>query len=100
MEVHLTIHITGFPIRGLHYQKYDAENNTAPLVYRVKKDPLGALFVTRRSRSAIGQRKHVPMRGTHKQLARTTDFLFGIGDHFVPLSDPAHRTRHREDTGE
>src|SRR5471032_1202939 len=33
-------------------------------------------------------------RFTNKQLPRTTNLLFRIGDHFVPLRDPAHRPSH------
>src|SRR5437899_2200160 len=39
-------------------------------------------------------------RRTDEQLARTADLLLRIGNHFIPLGDPADGTRHREDTGE
>src|SRR3954452_1406629 len=43
---------------------------------------------------------HVPLRRALVELARPADLVFRVGDHFLPLRDPAHRARQREDAGE
>src|SRR5690606_33360545 len=42
----------------------------------------------------------VAQRLAHVELARAADLVVRIGQHFVPLSDPAYRAGQREDRGE
>lgn len=42
----------------------------------------------------------VPSRLADVELAGTADALFGVGDHFLPLGDPADSAGQREDPGE
>src|SRR4051812_31614108 len=43
---------------------------------------------------------HVPLGRSLVQLTRATDLVLGVGDHLLPLRDPADRAREREDAGE
>src|SRR5258708_10507934 len=43
---------------------------------------------------------HVAPRRSLVQLPRPADLVLGIGNHLLPLCDPAHRARDREDAGE
>src|SRR5690554_2448480 len=69
----------------------------------VLRDPL--LFPCRLAPAAARtadylRSRHVPLGLAGVQLTRTPDLVVGIGQHLVPLRDPAHRTRQREDGGE
>src|SRR3970282_2215733 len=46
------------------------------------------------------ERLHIPPGGSLVQLARPPDLVLRVGDHLLPLRDPAHRAREREDAGE
>src|SRR5688572_31855865 len=48
----------------------------------------------------LGERFHVPPGGPLVELARTADLVLGVGDHLLPLRDPADGAREREDAGE
>src|SRR5512139_14674 len=54
----------------------------------------------RASGPATVQRHEVAPRRTGVELARTADLVRGIGQHLVPLRDPAGGARHREQRGE
>src|SRR5579872_5390700 len=61
------------------------------------------LLLRRRGSGRLGallQRDHIPRLVAGINLARPRDFLFGVFDQFLPLSQPADRTRngkqHRE----
>src|SRR5438105_14350546 len=43
---------------------------------------------------------HIALRRALIELPRPADLVFGIGDHFLPLRDPADGAREREDAGE
>src|SRR6266404_6778729 len=45
-------------------------------------------------------RFHVALGRSLVELARPADLVLGIGDHLLPLRDPAHGAREREDAGE
>src|SRR3974390_3501697 len=45
-------------------------------------------------------RVHLAAHGTLVELARAADLVLGIGNHLLPLRDPADRAREREDAGE
>src|SRR5687768_9374188 len=49
---------------------------------------------------ALGHRHVLPPLGAGEELARAADLLIGVADELVPLRDPAHRARQREDRGE
>lgn len=53
----------------------------------------------RRRSSTFVHRHDVAARFADIKLARTTDTLFRIGNHFLPLCDPADGSGQREDTG-
>src|SRR5712691_6843366 len=48
----------------------------------------------------LPDRHELPPPGAVIELARAADLVLGIGDHLLPLGDPAHRARKREDAGE
>src|SRR2546427_12274675 len=52
-----------------------------------------------RAGSAPVDRHELPPRGAGVELARPADLVFGVADHFLPLRDPPHGTRQREDAG-
>src|SRR5687767_2511176 len=52
------------------------------------------------TRSPLVEGLHIPLGGSLVQLARPPDLVFRVGDHLLPLRDPAHRAREREDAGE
>src|SRR6266404_2630329 len=45
-------------------------------------------------------RFHVALGRALVELARPADLVLGIGDHLLPLRDPAHRAGEGEDAGE
>src|SRR5687768_18596171 len=45
------------------------------------------------------ERLHIAPRRALVELPRTADLVLRIGDHFLPLSDPADGAREREDAG-
>src|SRR6266481_2005942 len=45
-------------------------------------------------------RFHFALGRSLVELARPADLVLGIGDHLLPLRDPAHSAREREDAGE
>src|SRR5262245_44063294 len=49
---------------------------------------------------ALGDRDEIPARRAVVELARTADLVLGIADHLLPLRDPPHGAREREDAGE
>src|SRR5690349_13664418 len=51
-------------------------------------------------RSALVDRHQVPAGRAVVQLERAAYLVFGIGDHLLPLRDPADGAREREDAGE
>src|SRR3546814_10637022 len=51
-------------------------------------------------RSALFDRHIVALRRAGVELARATDLLRGVGDHLVPLRDPADGAGEREQHGE
>src|SRR6266446_4760622 len=53
-----------------------------------------------RSLAPLPDRHELPARGAAVELARTADLVFGVCDHLLPLCDPAHGAREREDAGE
>src|SRR5258708_39430009 len=53
-----------------------------------------------RAASALVDRHELPPGGAGVELARAADLVFGVADHLLPLGDPAHRARQREDAGE
>src|SRR6267142_7220186 len=50
--------------------------------------------------SALLDPHEIPARRPVVELARAADLVFRIGDHLLPLSDPAYGAREREDAGE
>src|SRR5690349_25126680 len=52
------------------------------------------------ARLPLVDRLHVAARRALVELARAADLVLGIRDHLLPLRDPAHGTREREDAGE
>src|SRR6266568_9346725 len=48
----------------------------------------------------LRERLHVAARGAGEELPRPADFLVRVGDHLVPLSDPADGPCQNEDRGE
>src|SRR5690606_40544322 len=62
--------------------------------------PYTTLFRSTWRLAALGHLGHVALLGANEQLARTTDLLLGVGDHFIPLRDPAYGARHGENAGE
>src|SRR5947207_7809606 len=46
---------------------------------------------------ALGDRRDLAPRSTGVELPRTADLLVGIGNHLVPLRDPADGARQGED---
>src|SRR5688572_31873527 len=50
--------------------------------------------------SALLDRHVIALRRAGVELARTADLLAGIGDHLVPLRDPADGAGEREQNGE
>src|SRR2546423_3840098 len=50
--------------------------------------------------SSLVDRLYVALRVASIELARATDLVLRIGDHLLPLRDPAHRAREREDARE
>src|SRR5713101_985911 len=53
-----------------------------------------------RAGSAPVDRHELPPGGAGVELARAADLVFGVADHLLPLGDPAHGARQREDAGE
>src|SRR5690349_24765416 len=49
---------------------------------------------------ALRHRHEVAPRSAGEELARTADLLVDVADQLVPLRNPAHRAREREDGGE
>src|SRR5262245_48159995 len=45
-------------------------------------------------------RLHIPLGGALEELARPADLVLRVGDHLLPLRDPADGAREREDAGE
>ena len=56
----------------------------------------GLAFAPTKTVSAVAHRLIFAARGAGVELARATDLLVGIFDHFLPLGDPADGSRHRE----
>src|SRR5687768_7963433 len=52
------------------------------------------------TRSPLVEGLHIPLGGSLVQLARPPDLVLRVGDHLLPLRDPAHRAGEREDAGE
>src|SRR5574343_1222935 len=52
------------------------------------------------SLAALSQRYYVALGSANVQLARTTNLVLRVCNHFFPLSHPAHCTRQCEDTCE
>src|SRR2546421_6662095 len=52
------------------------------------------------SGSAPVDRHELPPGGAGVELARPADLVFGVADHLLPLRDPAHGARKREDACE
>src|SRR4249920_1742296 len=50
--------------------------------------------------SALVDRLDLAARRALVELARPADLVFGVGDHLLPLRDPADRASEREDAGE
>src|SRR2546423_11441782 len=50
--------------------------------------------------SSLVDRLYVALRVASIELARATDLVLRIGNHLLPLRDPAHRAREREDARE
>src|SRR5215467_10624294 len=59
-----------------------------------------ALMARSFSALSLGDRDEIPARRAVVQLARPADLVLGVGDHFLPLRDPAHGPGEREDAGE
>src|SRR6266702_2356745 len=78
----------------------------APKRYELERNSLIALMSdlrvceSRRAGSALVDRHELPPGGAGVELARPADLVFGVADHLLPLGDPAHGTRQREDAGE
>src|SRR5207302_4696565 len=53
-----------------------------------------------RAGSAPVDRHELPPGGAGVELARPADLVFRVADHLLPLRDPAHGARQREDAGE
>src|SRR5437016_849917 len=53
-----------------------------------------------RAGSAPVDRHELPPRCAGVELARPADLVFRVADHLLPLRDPAHGAREREDAGE
>src|SRR5216684_7028705 len=76
----------------------------APKRYELERNSFMALMsglrVPFRAGSALVDRHELPPGGAGVELARPADLVFGIADHLLPLRDPAHGARQREDAGE
>src|SRR6266851_769440 len=78
----------------------------APKRYELERNSFIALMSdlrvceSRRAGSAPVDRYELPPGGAGVELARPADLVFGVADHLLPLGDPAHGTRQREDAGE
>src|SRR5690606_572262 len=72
----------------------------APAKERYRSTVPGLTSIRRESAPLSLTRGYFALYRAGVQLARTTDLVVGIGQHLVPLSDPAHRTRQREDGSE
>src|SRR6266705_1071885 len=78
----------------------------APTRYELERNTIIALMSdlrvceSRRAGSALVDRHELPPGGAGVELARPADLVFGVADHLLPLGDPAHGTRQREDAGE
>src|SRR6266851_9466287 len=76
----------------------------APKRYELERNSFMALMsglrVPFRAGSALVDRHELPPGGAGVELARPADLVFGVADHFLPLRDPAHGARQREDAGE
>src|SRR6266571_7047160 len=78
----------------------------APKRYELERNSFIALMSdlrvceSRRAGSAPVDRYELPPGGAGVELARPADLVFGVADHLLPLGDPAHRARQREDAGE
>src|SRR5882672_4382366 len=80
----------------------------APKRYELEKNSFMALILDLRPRlsgpllagSTLFDRNELPPRCAGVELARPADLVFGVADHLLPLGDPAHGSREREDAGE
>src|SRR5687767_15516594 len=52
------------------------------------------------TRSPLVEGLHIPLGGSLVQLPRPPDLVLRVGDHLLPLRDPADGAREREDAGE
>src|SRR5438046_10188524 len=76
----------------------------APKRYELERNSFMALMsdlrVPFRAGSAPVDRHELPPGGAGVELARPADLVFRVADHLLPLRDPAHGSRQREDAGE
>src|SRR5260221_7753858 len=76
----------------------------APKRYELERNSFMALMsdlrVPFRAASAPVDRHELPPGGAGVELARPADLVFGVADHLLPLRNPAHGARQREDAGE
>src|SRR5260221_3886326 len=77
----------------------------APDMYELERNSFIRLIPYPRGRSrAIGSafpdRHELPALRAVVELARAADLVLGIGDHLLPLRDPADGARERKDAGE
>src|SRR3972149_6042642 len=71
-----------------------------PVLGKNHGQPKNLGSATRRGLLPSRNRRVIPLRRTGVKLARAADLLVRVLDHFLPLRDPADRTRHREQHGE
>src|SRR5262245_14954339 len=69
----------------------------APKRYELSRNPRITLAMARLS---LFYRLHVALGRSLVELARAADLVLGVGDHLLPLRDPADGAREREDAGE
>src|SRR6266852_6754402 len=74
-------------------KRYELERNSFMAL-------MSGLRVPFRAGSALVDRQELPPGGAGVELARPADLVFGVADHLLPLRDPAHGARQREDAGE
>src|SRR6266849_3628658 len=80
----------------------------APKRYELERNSFMALILGLRLRlssplragSTLVDRHELPPDGAAVELARPSDLVLRIGDHLLPLRDPADRARERKDAGE